>query len=349
MKKHMVGLVGYGGMGHWHSELLETFDGRIALKGIYDINPDKLTMAKQDGYTAYPTFDAMLADPDIDIVLVATPNDFHREYVVRALEGGKNAVSEKPVACTSKDLEAMIEAADRTGKFFTVHQNRRWDEDFRTMKDIYDRKLLGDVFCIQSRVHGSRGIPGDWRGEKVHGGGMMLDWGVHIIDQMLLMVPEKVKKVYCMEQHVTNYEVDDGFVLYLTFESGLVAQLEVGTSNFINLPRWYMLGENGTAVMQDFDCKGKIVNITDWDKKDAVPVKTAAGLTKTMAPRTNETIHTSDIVKIPADIHDFYLNVCDVIEGKAESFIRHDEVLRVMRLMEAAHRSAELCQVVDFE
>ena len=348
MKKHQIGLVGYGGMGHWHAELLRDFD-RIGLKGVYDIDPMKLEWAVSDGYVAYNSFDEMLADEEIDVILVATPNDFHKDYVVRALEGGKNAISEKPVACSSKEVEEMIAAANRTGKLFTVHQNRRWDEDYRTMKDIYDRKILGDVFCIQSRVHGSRGIPGDWRGKKEHGGGMMLDWGVHIIDQMLQMIPEKVKKVYCMEQHVTNYEVDDGFILYLTFESGLVAQLEVGTSNFINLPRWYMQGENGTAMMNSFYCDGTIVNITNWDKKDAVPVKTAAGLTKTMAPRTDETIKSSEIVKVPADIHDYYENICDVIEGKAEQIVKHHEVLRVMRLMEAAHKSAESCQVVDFE
>ena len=128
MKKHQIGLVGYGGMGHWHAELLRDFD-RIGLKGVYDIDPMKLEWAVSDGYVAYNSFDEMLADEEIDVILVATPNDFHKDYVVRALEGGKNAISEKPVACSSKEVEEMIAAANRTGKLFTVHQNRRWDED----------------------------------------------------------------------------------------------------------------------------------------------------------------------------------------------------------------------------
>ena len=63
-----------------------------------------------------------------------------------------------------------------TGKLLTVHQNRRWDDDFLIIKKLVEEQKLGHVFRIESRVHGSRGIPGDWRKEKVHGGGMVLDW-----------------------------------------------------------------------------------------------------------------------------------------------------------------------------
>ncbi|MEG0692242.1 MAG: Gfo/Idh/MocA family oxidoreductase, partial [Oscillospiraceae bacterium] len=229
------------------------------------------------------------------------------------------------------------------------HQNRRWDADFLTMKKIYEEGLLGDVFNIESRVHGSRGIPGDWRGKKEHGGGMVLDWGVHIIDQILLMVKEKIKSVYCTLDNITNSEVDDGFRLVITFESGKRALLEVGTSNFIELPRWYMLGENGSAIINDWQLNGRIVRITNWDKNDAVPVATAAGLTKTMAPRTEETIATEELPTVETDIKDFYRNVMDNISGKAEILIKHDQLMRVMKLMEAAFKSAETNSIVEFE
>ena len=110
-----------------------------------------------------------------------------------------------------------------------------------------------------------------------------------------------------------------------------------------------MLGENGSVQIDDFLVHGKIVRITDWDKNDAVPVKTAAGLTKTMAPRTDDTIHTEPVVKVDSDIKDFYRNVMAAIEGREEQLIKHDELLRVMRVMETALRSAELNQVLPFE
>ena len=107
--------------------------------------------------------------------------DRHKEIAVKAMEAGKNVVSEKPVTLCSADLAVMIEAAERTGKLFTVHQNRRWDEDFLTVKNIMEQGKLGEIFRIESRVHGSRGIPGDWRQEPEHGGGMVLDLSlIHI-------------------------------------------------------------------------------------------------------------------------------------------------------------------------
>lgn len=347
--KHKLGIVGFGGMGGWHEELVRSGIENLSVKGVYDIKKERLEAARKLGLVGYESLEELLADPEIDIVLCSTPNDFHKPIAIQALHAGKNVVSEKPVTLSSVDLEEMIAAANESGKLFTVHQNRRWDEDFLTMKRVYEEKLLGDVFNIESRVHGSRGIPGDWRGRKEQGGGMMLDWGVHIIDQMLQMIPQKVKSVYCTVTHVTNYEVDDGFTLVLTFENGLRALLEVGTSNFVELPRWYMQGENGTAVINDWELNGKIVRITNWDKNDAVPVKTAAGLTKTMAPRTDETIAEEKLPIVHSDIKDFYRNVMAAVEGKEEQKIKHCELLRVMRLMEAAFRSAELGQVVEFE
>ncbi len=359
MKEYHLAIVGLGGMGNWHRELIsgenEQSDAPVGgiehlqVTGSYDIREERQQFAREHGLHAYNSLDELLADPNVDIVLCATPNDVHKEIVIRALRAGKNVVCEKPVTLSSKDLQEMMDVAAETGKLFVVHQNRRWDEDFLTVKKIYDEHLLGNIFRMESRVHGSRGIPGDWRQEPEHGGGMVLDWGVHILDQALMMIPEKVKRVYASFTHVTNELVDDGFTVELTFESGLVYLLEVGTSNFINLPRWYVLGQNGTAVIRDWHLNGEIVRVTDWSKNDAVPIRTAAGLTKTMAPRTEETIKTEPLPAIHADIRDFYRNVLAAIDGQEEILVKLPQVMRVMKLMEAIFESAEKHQVVEFE
>ena len=348
-KKHRLAIVGFGGMGNWHRELIESGIEGLELAGMFDIKEERQQYARDLGYKAYDSLEDVLADETVDLILIATPNDCHKPIAVKALDAGKNVVSEKPVTLCCADLQEMFDASYRNNKFFCVHQNRRWDEDYLTVKKIYDEKTLGDVFHVESRVHGSRGIPGDWRGIKKHGGGMLYDWGIHIIDQMLLMIPEKIKTVYCTMDHVTNYEVDDGFKMTLTFESGKTALLEVGTSNFIELPRWYVQGENGSAMIQGFDGNGKMVLIKDWDKNDAVPVKTAAGLTKTMAPRTDETITTEVIKPLTSDIKDFYRNVMATIDGEAEQIVRHDQMMRVMKVIEAGFRSAEENAVIPFE
>ena len=349
MKKTGLAVIGYGGMGGWHTRLADQIE-EIELLGVYDIKPERNALAVENGLHAYASLEELLADQRVEVVTVAIPNHIHKDVCIQAMAAGKNVVCEKPVALSSAELQEMIDASKKYGVLFTVHQNRRWDEDWRTVKYMYDHNTLGKTFRIESRVHGSRGIPGDWRNQKECGGGMVLDWGVHLLDQIMQMVDKKIVSIYATLSFVTNENCDDGFTVTLTFEDGLVVVVEVGTSNFINLPRWYVLGENGSAVIENFQQDGKIVMVSDWEKRDAVPVVTAAGLTKTMAPRTNETIQEYPLPKQTADIRDYYRNICKAIRGEEEQLIKHHELMRVMKLMEAIFESAEQNKVItDFE
>lgn len=359
MNEHYCAIVGLGGMGNWHRELIlgeGNWNDRacgpiehLHLAGSFDIRAERQEYAKRVGLQPYASFDALLADERVDIVLCTTPNDVHEEVVVRALEAGKHVVCEKPAALNSMQFQKMTDKAAQAGKLLTVHQNRRWDEDFLAVKKLYDERPMGTPFRIESRVHGSRGIPGDWRQLPEKGGGMVLDWGVHLLDQALMMVPERVSRVYASFTNVTNTQVEDGFTVELTFENGLVFVVEVGTSNFINLPRWYVLCQDGTALIQNWNEQGKMVYVTNHAHNDAVPVRTAAGLTKTMAPRTQDTIAEQPLPQVQADIRDFYRNVMAVIEQTAEPIVKLTQVKRVMLLMEAVFRSARMHQSVPFE
>lgn len=347
--KIVYGLIGFGGMGKWHTEILENVP-EIELAGIYDIKEEKRKLAEEAGFHTYETEEAMLADESIDVILVATPNDTHRPIALRAMEAGKNVIVEKPATLSLKGLTELEDMAGKTGRFLTVHQNRRWDEDLLTVREILKDQTMGEIFRIESRVHGSRGIPGDWRKEKAHGGGMVLDWGVHLFDQIFRLTGERrLKTVYATLTNVTNQEVDDGFTAVLRFEGGLEVLVEVGTNNFISLPRWYVLGENGSAVVEDWDLSGKIVKAFSEEEKEIVPVRTAAGLTKTMAPRREDTIRVEELPRVPGDIADFHRNVAAVLLRGEEPAVKLPEVKRVMRLMETVFESAEKNHVMDFE
>ncbi|MBR6335941.1 MAG: Gfo/Idh/MocA family oxidoreductase, partial [Clostridia bacterium] len=138
-------VIGYGGMGGWHTRKIKDEMGDYAvLLGIYDIDPERGKVAEENGIHSYSTREELLADDRIDLVTVATPNDFHKEIAIAAMEAGKNVISEKPVAMNSGELEEMIAASKRCGRLFTVHQNRRWDEDYLTMKKILDDNTLGN-------------------------------------------------------------------------------------------------------------------------------------------------------------------------------------------------------------
>lgn len=347
--EHRIGIIGYGGMADWHVEKLKTIS-EPKLAGIWDIRQERRDLARRRGIFVYDSLDDMLSDKTVDLILIATPNDAHKPLAIRAMEAGKNVISEKPVTISSEDLQEMMDTAERTGKFLTVHQNRRWDQDYLIVKKILTDGTLGRIFRIESRVQGAHGIPGDWRALPEHGGGMILDWGVHLLDQVLLLYPEaKVCAVYASITNVTNTLVDDGFFAELTLDNGIHIWVEVGTSNFIKLPRWVVEGADGTAVVEDFQQNGKIVCTCAEDDKNVVPVETAAGLTKTMAPRRAETIQTFPLPKIESDVRDFYRNVIAHLNGQADSIVTLPQVARVMRLMEAIRESAQTGQVIAFE
>lgn len=344
--KNLV-VIGYGGMGGWHVQHALKSDV-VHLNGIYDIDPKKSELAESRGIHAYSSFEEVLADKSVDMVTVAIPNDQHRPVVIKALEAGKNVICEKPVTLSTEDLEAMIAAANKAGKIFSVHQNRRFDVDILGMKQVYDSGEIGEVFNIESRIHGSRGIPSDWRGMKQYGGGMVYDWGIHLIDQILMVIHEKIDTVFCRLDHYTNDEVDDGFKLELMFESGKRAYIEVGTYNFIAMPRFYMQGRGGTAMITDWRENCKVVKCKHWHESEVVPVETAAGLTKTMAPRDSITVDEYEIERPQSDVHDYYRNFVKAIDGIEPQMVTHEQMLLDMKVMEAAFESARLNQVIKF-
>lgn len=341
MKKINLAIVGYGGMGGWHRMFAQQSDV-IELLGIYDIAADRCQLAEENNIYAYPSLEAVLADERVELITVATPNDVHKEIVIKALDAGKNVISEKPAALSVDELDEMIAAANRSGKLFTVHQNRRWDVDYLAMQQIADSGEIGEIINIESRIHGSRGIPSDWRGIAKFGGGMLYDWGVHLIDQVMLVIPEKITGVYCTFDHITNDEVDDGFKLTITFESGKTAYVEVGTYNFIAMPRFYLRCKSGTALITDWRENCQVVKCKYWHENDILPVQTAAGLTKTMAPRDEITTESYKLAQPKSDVHDFYRNVCKAIRGEENQIVTHPQLRRVMQVIEAAFRSVEL-------
>lgn len=344
MKKNTV-VIGYGGMGGWHVDHLLKSDV-CNLLGIYDIKEERRELARSRGIYAYQSLEEVLSDERVELCTVAIPNDSHKSVCIACLEAGKNVICEKPVMLSVQDLRDVIAVAERCGRLFSVHQNRRFDVDFLAMKKISDSGELGRVLNIESRIHGSRGIPSDWRGELEHGGGMLYDWGIHLIDQLLQIFTGKVERVYCTFDHITNSEVDDGFKLTMYFDDGTEAYCEVGTYNFIAMPRFYLRAEKGTALISDWREETEVVKCKYWHESDVVPVETAAGLTKTMAPRDEITTDTYRIPRPVSDVHDYYRNFVAAIDGKTEKLVSNEDMIRDLEIIEAAFRSVDSKEVV---
>ena len=119
--------------------------------------------------------------------------------------------------------------------------------------------------------------------------------------------------------------------------------------SFIALPRFYMVGTGGSAVVDDWRDRCRLVLCDKWDEKDVKPVVTSAGLTKTMAPRDEKTTTESFIERPESDVHDFYRNFCAAVRGEAEMIVTHKQLMRVMRVMEASFESDAKCAPVKFD
>lgn len=347
---YTVSIVGFGGMAGHHYTQMTKENTKFRIKGIYDINPERVEDAKSKGLYTYESLEELLSDSKVDVVIVACYNDVHKDIAIKALKAGKHVLCEKPATIKSEDLEQMIKVSKECGKILTIDHNRRTNKDFVAMRRFVESGIIGKPYVIESRVEGSRGLPKGWRDRKALGGGMMFDWGVHLIDQMLYMIDEKVVNVFCKMYSVHYDEVDDAFHLVLTFESGLSAYLEVATNNFINHPRWYVLCDEGTLQIDDWTAEGKAVKCKERDDSWANEIrKVKAGPTKTMAPRDPSTVEVFDI-HCPEDVVDnldpVYEQMIDAIEGKCELKIKPEEALRVLKVMEAAFESAETMQAI---
>ncbi|WP_434578611.1 Gfo/Idh/MocA family protein [Thermoanaerobacterium thermosaccharolyticum] len=342
-----LGIIGYGGMGMWHHKNAPKVKG-VDVVATYDIDAYQVDVAKKAGLRGYHKLDEFLKDEEINTVLIATPNDVHKDLAVASANAGKNVIVEKPVAMSMKEIDEIIEAAEKNNVVFTVHQNRRWDKDFNKVKKAVELGMIGDVYTIESRVHGAGGLIYGWRNKKECGGGMLLDWGVHLIDQILYMIPNKVVRVYAELFSVLNKDVDDYFKLLMKFDNGLSAQIEVGTFCLKPLPRWFVGGNKGTLVVDDFEGHGEIVKLNKLaDKFDAEIVETTAGPTRTFAPRPEEVKDHFELPDVNSEWIEFYANVRDTIEGKAELIVKPDEVKRVYSIIEAAFKLNQLGKAVE--
>lgn len=347
--KIKLGVIGYGGMGKWHVENAPRAGVEIA--AVCDNDPVKQQEAIDAGLKLYKSADELLADPEVNTVILTVPNYLHKDMCIKAAAAGKNVITEKPAAMTVAELDEMDKACKDAGVFFTSHQNRRWDKDMLIVKKAYDDNMLGNIFTIESKLHSGNGYMHEWHLYKKYGGGMIYDWGVHLIDQILFMMPDaKIKSVYADIKNVLHDEVDDYFKIILKMDNGVTAHIELSTYILKYQPRWLAAGDKGTMVINTFGCDGNIYRTGKMlEKLPSQIVETEAGPTRQFAPVPPGGIVTEELPEVKTDWVDFYRNVDDVLNGRAESKIKISEVRRVLSVMEAAWKSSDTGEAVLFE
>ena len=187
----VAAVVGYGYAGRcFHSYLVRLAEPGLSLKGVVSSRAEAREAIAAAGLRAWERFEEVLADDEVELVVLATPNDLHAPQAIAALEAGKHVVTDKPMSLDGAEADAMIAASRRSGRLLSVFQNRRWDGDY-----LLAEGALGDLVYAQL-AWGQYGAPRSWRGRAASGGGKFVDLGAHMIDQALQLAPGPLRRVY---------------------------------------------------------------------------------------------------------------------------------------------------------
>jgi scyllo-inositol 2-dehydrogenase (NADP+) len=243
-----TGIVGYGIAGaFFHEPLIRNVEG-LELRAVSTSSPEK---APRD--LAVLSHEALIADPAIDLVVIASPNRFHFPLAQAALLAGKHVVVDKPFTITTAEADELIALARREGRLLTVFQNRRWDGDFLTVQELLQSGRLGQVMLFEAHWDRFRpAIKRGWRETLVDGAGLLFDLGPHLIDQALLLFgrPESVIIDKAIQREGAS--VDDYFQITLRFGRMRVI---LSASNLVAKPRprFALFGTNGAFVKYGLD------------------------------------------------------------------------------------------------
>jgi predicted dehydrogenase len=242
-------------MGKVHGEMIQKTPG-LKLVAACELDPRLLETAQADfpGIAVFQDYRKLAGSGDVDLVVVITPHNTHRDIAVACLDAGCHVIVEKPMAITSAECTDMIEAARKKARMVTVFHNRRLDSDFLTLLELVQSGAIGDIVHIEAAASG-RHRPGTWwRSDKKVSGGIMHDWGAHFLDWMFQFVPKPILSVSghmkkCIWPHVT---IEDSADAIIRFEGGVTGRFYTSSIDPTPYPRWRIVGTDG-AITADND------------------------------------------------------------------------------------------------
>ncbi|WP_437296877.1 oxidoreductase [Sorangium sp. So ce426] len=330
-----VGLVGYGLAGAvFHAPLIRSVP-RLRLAAIATRREGQV-MADHSGVAVHPTPEVLIAEPGIDLVVIASPNETHFPLARAALEAGKHVVVDKPFTITSAEADELIALAARRCRLLSVFQNRRWDADFRTVRSCIEQGLLGEVASYEAHFDRFRpAIKQGWREQAAPGSGILYDLGAHLIDQALVLFgPPRAVTADVLAQRSGARTVD---YFHLTLDYGK-RRVIVRSSTLVPEPgpRFAVHGDGGSFLKHGIDGQenalkaGTRPGVPEWGRED---------------PRWFGTLVTASgerrvIESLPGAYEAYYEGIAAAILDGAPPPVRAEEARDVIRVIEAAMKSA---------
>ena len=340
-----VAVVGYGpfgGMGYLHG-LAASETAGLRLSAAVDTVPERLEAARRDfgDVAAFASVDELLAADAADLVIIATPPVHHADLARRCLDAGVHVVVEKPMCLTVADADDLLDRAAAADRLLSVHQSRRWDTDFLTLRRAVRSGLLGEVFNIETFVGGFEHPCRAWHSEESVSGGAVYDWGSHHIDWILQLYGSPPDRVTCTAH--TRVWLDttnvDQLSVHMVWADGREATFRQSDLAAIRRPKFHVQGTRGTVegryrvLSADRLEAGRGYQFVDHHHAE-VPVE----LTMVRAEDGFGLVEST----LPPAAHPgwgFHRNLADHVLLGEPLAVRPEESREVVRVLEAAHRS----------
>lgn len=333
-------LLGYGYAGKtFHAPLIDATPG-LALHCIGSSAADKV----HADWPAVTVVDSMLQaaqQPDIDLVVIATPNDTHAALADAALRAGKHVVVDKPFTLTLDEAKALGELAQRHGRLLSVFHNRRWDSDFLTLQQLLQAGTLGDIVSFESRFDRFRPeVRQRWREQAGLGGGLWYDLGPHLVDQALQLFGRPWALSAAFTRQREHAEIVDWFHVRLDY-GRLQVQLSASMLVAGGCPRFSVHGTRGSWIKYGLDPQEERL------KQGGRPG--GAGWGQDLLPGSlypGDGGETMAVAGLPGDYRCYYAAIAGAIAGYQPNPVPASQAIAVMEIIELAQLSASKGSVI---
>lgn len=337
MMKINVGLVGYGlSASVFHAPIICSIEG-MHLQAVVSSNAQKVLNDHPD-VEVFADIDALLLQSEIDLVVICTPNTLHYPFAKKAILAGKHVVVEKPFTVDSSEAGELIALAKEHNVKLAVYHNRRWDNDFLTIKALLETDMVGRLSTYEAHYDRYRPVVGGrWREDNLPGSGILYDLGSHLIDQALHLFGMPLTISADLRSEREGGQTDDYFHLILGYPQ-LRVILHSGSLVKMGGPRFMLHGERGSFIKYGLDPQedqlkqGMHPGDSGWgeDQPDHYGKlsTTAGGLSMEAVIQT-----------LPGSYEVFYQRLASAIRSEAPVPVSAEQALHTIRMIEYAIQS----------
>ena len=335
----VTSILSYGMSGEvFHAPLLSAHPN-FRLKSVLQRTSDRVK-AHHPGVQVVRSFNEVLNDAEVELVIVNTPNETHFDFTAKALEAGKHVIVEKPFTNTVDDARKLIALAKKTKKTLSVFQSRRWDGAFMTLKEIITSGVLGKIVEYEAHYDRFRNCiaPNTWKEEPGPGSGILYNLGSHMLDQALVLFGKPAFVSARIGTQRPGGRVDDFYDLRLEYP-GL--NVIVKSSYLVREPGplYIVHGLRGSFVKYGLDPQEdalKLHQIPGTPGWGTEPEKFWGKLNTEIDGLHYE----GKIETLPGNYMGFYQNIYEVIREGKELAVRPEQAMEVIHLIEAAMKSS---------